>query len=150
MFWKLAWRNLWRNRVRTLLSSFIIAFGLVALVFVDGLMEGMTVNMVKNATETFLGHAQLHRKGFRDEMDIKRTIAELDERLRLLQKHPDLEHWSARVVSQGMLSSSGGAEPVLVLGVDPQQERHLSKFDEGLREGRYLESTEAREVMFGS
>ena len=43
MFWKLAWRNLWRNRTRTLLSSFVIAFGLSALVFVDGLMEGMTV-----------------------------------------------------------------------------------------------------------
>ena len=84
MFWKLAWRNLWRNRIRTLLSSFVIAFGLAALVFVDGLMEGMTVNMVRNATDSFLGHAQLHRKGFRDELDLKRTIVNLEQRLEQL------------------------------------------------------------------
>ena len=150
MFWKLAWRNLWRNRIRTLLSSFVIAFGLAALVFVDGLMEGMMVNMVRNATDSFLGHAQLHRKGFRDELDLKRTIVNLDQRLEQLLMHPDLEHWSPRVLSQGMLASPAGAEPVLIIGVDPQYERFLSKFDEGLVQGHYLESASAKTLMVGS
>ena len=150
MFWKLAWRNLWRNRTRTLLSSFVIAFGLSALVFVDGLMEGMTVNMVRNATDTFLGHAQLHRQGFRDELDVKRTIADLDQRIASLEQHPDLERWSKRVLSQGMLASSAGAEPVLVIGVDPKRERDLSKFDEGIRDGNYLESASGNDMLVGS
>ena len=96
MFWKLAWRNLWRNRIRTLLSSFVIAFGLAALVFVDGLMEGMTVNMVRNATDSFLGHAQLLLE-----------LLGLRPRVRRLREHVrDLLH---RLVRRGLLLLQLGA-----------------------------------------
>ena len=49
-----------------------------------------------------------------------------------------------------MLASPAGAEPVLIIGVDPQYERFLSKFDEGLVHGHYLESASAKTLMVGS
>ena len=51
------------------------------------------------------------------------------------------------MLSQGMLASPAGAEPVLIIGVDPQYERFLSKFDEGLVQGNYLESASAKTLM---
>ena len=49
-----------------------------------------------------------------------------------------------------MLASPAGAEPVLIIGVDPQYERFLSKFDEGLVQGNYLESASAKTLMVRS
>ena len=106
MLWKLAWRNLWRNRTRTWLSGTVIAFGLMALIFVDTMVEGMSINMVKNATDTLMGHAQIHAQGFRDEYDVKLTINNLDVMLTHLKDYSNLKDMSMRVVTYSMLSSA--------------------------------------------
>jgi len=149
MLLKLAWRNLWRNRTRTWLSALVIAIGLVAMIFMDTMMVGMNTNMVKNATDSLMGHAQMHALGFRDEQDVKLTINDLDQALLQLEKHPDLKAHSLRIVTQSMLTSSGGEEPVLSLGVDPEEEQLLSKFDEAIIEGEYLESVSGQKLILG-
>jgi len=149
MLLKLAWRNLWRNRTRTWLSTLVIAIGLVAMIFMDTMMVGMNTNMVKNATDSLMGHAQMHALGFRDEHDVKLTINDLDQALLQLEKHPDLKARSLRIVTQSMLTSSGGGEPVLSLGVDPEEEQLLSKFDEAIIEGEYLYSVSGQKLILG-
>ena len=149
MLLKLAWRNLWRNRTRTWLSALVIAIGLVAMIFMDTMMVGMSTNMVKNATDSLMGHAQMHALGFRDEQDVKLTINDLDQALLQLEKHPDLKARSLRIVTQSMLSSSGGGEPVFSLGVDPEEEQLLSKFDEAIIEGEYLDSVSGQKLILG-
>ena len=149
MLLKLAWRNLWRNRTRTWLSALVIAIGLVAMIFMDTMMVGMNTNMVKNATDSLMGHAQMHALGFRDEQDVKLTINDLDQALLQLEKHPDLKARSLRIVTQSMLSSSGGGEPVFSLGVDPEEEQLLSKFDEAIIEGEYLDSVSGQKLILG-
>ena len=149
MLLKLSWRNLWRNRTRTLLSALVIAIGLVAMIFMDTMMVGMNTNMVKNATDSLMGHAQMHALSFRDEQDVKLTINNLDQALLQLEKHPDLKARSLRILTQSMLSSSGGGEPVLSLGVDPEEEQLLSKFDEAIIEGEYLDSDSGQKLILG-
>ena len=121
MLWKLAWRNLWRNRTRTVLTALVIAVGLVAMVFTDTMFEGMNTNMVKNATDSLMGHAQMNALGFRDEQNVTLTINDIDQSLAHLEEHPHLSALSMRVVTQSMLSSSAGTEPVLSLGIDPKE-----------------------------
>jgi ABC-type lipoprotein release transport system permease subunit len=48
-----------------------------------------------------------------------------------------------------MLTSSGGGEPVLSLGVDPEEEQLLSKFDEAIIEGEYLDSVSGQKLILG-
>ena len=149
MLWKLAWRNLWRNRTRTWLSATVIAIGLMALIFVDTMVEGMSVNMVKNATDTIMGHAQIHAQGFRDEYDVKLTINNLDVMLTDLKDHSDLKDMSMRVVTYSMLSSAEGVEPILTLGIDPEEEKKLSKFDEAIIAGDYISSVSGGDLILG-
>ena len=59
---KLAWRNIFRNKRRTFIAATAIGIGLAALIFVDALMIGMSENMVRTATGSFLGDAQIHRE----------------------------------------------------------------------------------------
>ncbi len=150
MLWKLAWRNLWRNRTRTVLTALVIAVGLVAMVFTDTMFEGMNTNMVKNATDSLMGHAQMNALGFRDEQNVTLTINDIDQSLTYLEEHPHLSALSMRVVTQSMLSSSAGTEPVVSLGIDPKEEHRLSKFDEAIIEGEYLDSASGRNMILGS
>ncbi len=61
---KLAWRNMFRNTRRTALASLAIGVGLAGLIFTDALMIGMVESMIRTATDTFLGHGQVHAEGF--------------------------------------------------------------------------------------
>ncbi len=62
---RLAWRNVLRNRRRTILAGLAIGIGLAGIIFVDGLLVGVEAAMIRFATSTFLGHAQIHSEDFR-------------------------------------------------------------------------------------
>ena len=47
---KLAWRNLFRNKRRTIISGTAIGMGLMALIFTDAVLIGMSNNYIHNAT----------------------------------------------------------------------------------------------------
>ena len=85
---KLAWRNIFRNKRRTLIAATAIGIGLAALIFIDAFMIGMKENMIRTATASFLGEAQIHRQGFRDEQEISLTIQALDEVTANLAEEP--------------------------------------------------------------
>ena len=98
---KLAWRNIFRNKRRTLIASIAIGIGLAALIFVDALMIGMAENMVRTATASFLGDAQIHREGFRDVQEVSLTIQALDEVTTGLAQEEIVEHFTQRVLASG-------------------------------------------------
>lgn len=73
MLIKLAWRNGLRNKRRTFLAGTAIGVGLAALIFVDGLMIGMGESLVKSATDTFMGQAQITYEGFTDTFEVEKN-----------------------------------------------------------------------------
>jgi hypothetical protein len=56
---KLAWRNVLRNRRRALLSGFAVGITLASLMLIDALYLGMIDSMIRTATDTLLGQAQI-------------------------------------------------------------------------------------------
>ncbi|GIX06064.1 MAG: lipoprotein transporter subunit LolE [Candidatus Poribacteria bacterium] len=142
-------RNLSRNRRRTLLSSLAIALGLAALIFTDGLIRGMVADMVRLATDLMLGHAQIHAEGFRQEMELERTVREGTTLLRHLEEHPSVAHVAPRVVAFGMISSPSNVASVTVYGIDPRREPPLSQVDEAIIAGEYLVPHERGRVLLG-
>ena len=55
-----------------------MGIGLAALIFVDAFWMGMEQNMIKTATASFLGEAQIHREGFRGEREVSLIIRALE------------------------------------------------------------------------
>ena len=139
---KLAWRNIFRNRRRTFLTGLIIGIGLAAMIFVDAYIVGMKDGMISSATSSFLGHAQIHREGFQDSQDADLTIARTDQLVEQLRNDPHVEAFSERTLSYGTISAPADIASVAVYGVEPQRERALSKVDESIVEGSYLEQNE--------
>ncbi len=147
---KLAWRNILRNKRRTIIASIAIGVGLASLIITDGIMIGMKNNLVESATSTLLGEAQIHQKEFRLTRDVEKTIIAKDKITAKLKKDPFVAAYSERVVSLGMITSPSTAESVVVYGIDPENERELSKIDDRIVEGTYFGEDRDREIVIGT
>ena len=153
MWWilvKLAWRNIFRNKRRTIIAATAIGIGLAALIFVDALMIGMADNMVRTATASFLGDAQIHRAGFRDVQEVSLTIQALDEVTNGLAQEAIVEHFTQRVLAPGMITSPANVSAIALVGVHPPTEKFLSQIDDALTEGVYFEDDSSRDVVIGA
>ena len=153
MWWiliKLAWRNIFRNKRRTLIAATAIGIGLAALIFVDALMIGMSENMVRTATGSFLGDAQMHREGFREAQEVSLTIQALNEVTENLAKETVVEHFTQRTLTSGMITSPANVSAILLVGVHPPTEKFLSQIDDAITEGVYFEGDNNRDIVIGA
>lgn len=147
---KLAWRNGLRNRRRTFLAGLSIGIGLAGLIFTDGLMLGMSESMVRSATDTFLGQAQIQRQGFRDTMDVELTVAGGADVLRQLAREPGVRAFSPRTAAMGMITSPANVCSVVLFGVLPAEESTVSMVDEAVEQGRFLSAADPGGILLES
>ena len=147
---KLAWRNIFRNKRRTLIAASAIGIGLAALIFVDAFMIGLSENMVRTATASFLGDAQIHREGFRDAQEVALTIQALDAVTEGLAKEEIVEHFTQRTLAPGMITAPANVSAIALVGVHPPTEQFLSQIDDAITEGVYFEGDNNRDIVIGA
>lgn len=147
---KLAWRNIFRNKRRTLIAATAIGIGLTALIFIDAFMIGMEETMIRTATASFLGDAQIHREGFRDEQEASMTIQALDEVTASLAEETIVQHFTQRVLVSGMITSPANVSAIHLVGVQPSTEKSLSLIDDAITKGAYFEGDNNRDVVIGA
>jgi ABC-type lipoprotein release transport system permease subunit len=135
LLFRMAWRNLFRNRRRTFLTATIIAMGLMSLILMDAVMTGMVSNMVATATDTFLGQAQVHAKGFRAEKRVEWTVDHLPEVEATLSRDPSVAAFVERTLAVAMVGSASDAESVLLYGIDPGRNSPFPRSTEPSLEG---------------
>ena len=147
---KLAWKNIFRNKRRTIIASTAMGIGLAALIFVDAFWMGMEQNMIKTATASFLGEAQIHREGFRGEREVSLIIRALDELTANLAEEPIVGHFTQRTLAPGMITSPANVSAINLVGVYPPTEKFLSKVDDAITEGAYFEGDISRDMVIGT
>ncbi|MDT8285794.1 MAG: FtsX-like permease family protein [Elusimicrobiales bacterium] len=135
---KMAWRNSMRNKRRTFLASLAVGLGLAALIFTDGLTIGMLDGIIGTATGTFMGQAQIHRKGFRDAMDADLFVRNGPALLERLASEPLVKAYAPRTVSFAMIASPSNSGSVMLYGLDPEAERGVSRLDRMIEKGDLL------------
>ncbi|MBD3322209.1 MAG: FtsX-like permease family protein [Chitinivibrionales bacterium] len=149
VFLKLAWRNMFRNKRRTVIAGTAIGIGLASLIFTDAMIIGMKENMVRSGTASFMGEAQIHAEGFRSTREVENTIKNTQMVMQKLDKDSLVEHTAQRAMGIGMITSPANLSQVVIWGIDPGREKHLSKVDEALIEGEYLTGQSNRRVLIG-
>lgn len=148
---KLAWKNILRNKRRTIIAATAISIGLAALIFVDAYMIGVKANMIKAATASFLGDAQIHRQGFRDEQEVTLTIQEVETITRKLAKESIVQYFTRRTFASGMIRSAANMNSgIILIGIFPGTERFLSQIDDAIIEGNYFEGNDENDIVIGS
>lgn len=147
----MAWRNIWRNPVRSVLTICALAGGLVMVILYAALLEGMTTNMVRYATEVSTGHLQVHRQAYIDDQDLYATMpwSYLDA----IEQDLEGAHVTPRLYAAGLASTEKTSYGVMIRAVDPQRETHVTQMLGHIREGElnldYIEAGTLETPGFG-
>ena len=145
---KLAWRNLFRNVRRTALTCLLISSSLVVLILFDGMILGMVDAMVGGITKTLAGEAQVHQKGFRENLESEFYLRNPEKIDAALAADDRVSAHAPRVIVGGMIASSRNTIGGLIYGIDAESELDVSNVSQSLYEGNYL-SGGKREILIG-
>ena len=146
---RLAWRNLWRQPRRTWLTTGAMVFCNVLLVFMISLQFGMYRLMIENSLQAFTGHMQVQARGYNDDKKMRQTVPDITTLASKLRTELDSDEVAARATAFALASSEDRSYGIAVFGVEPQFEPHVSSIPGLVREGRYLESNDAAEIVIG-
>ena len=138
---KLAWRNLWRNRRRTLITSASVLFAVFFALLFRSLQLGSYDHMYKNAIESYTGYIQVQHKEFWDEKIVDNTFPYDSQLERKLLNDDNVVAIIPRFESFALASNGPQTKGVLVMGVDPEKEIHLSKITDKMVKYRLTPET---------
>jgi len=148
-FIRIAWRNVVRNPGRSLITTGAVAFGLAALIFLKSFVTGADQQMITNYTDLLIGHIQVHRRGFQNNMGLDKSISNPSKLARALLSVPYIRAWAPRVKDFALISSTESSAGVLLMGIEPADERYLSSLHERVRVGAYLNKGDDDKVVIG-
>ena len=148
---KIAVRNLLRYKRRTLLTSSLIAIGVMFVLVFIAASGSFKYIMIGQITDSMLGHLQVHKRGYVASIDsLPLTLnlsAKEEEKLeKAMENIPEIESFSPRIKFGGMFSNFIETTNVRVNGVDPEKEiatvpLFLSRIKQGeksIKEGEIL------------
>ncbi len=125
----ISWRNIWRNRRRSLVVISSISLGIFAMIFSMAFMNGMNIQAVENTISTSLGHIAVHKKGFQDNMKLEFHFRADDRMMKKIEEDPHVTGVAPHVKVQGMVRSSEASRGVLIVGIEPEKEKSVSKIE---------------------
>ena len=149
MLWTLAWRNVWRNKKRSGIIVAAIACGLWGGLLISGLFYGMQEQMVQSAIADRTAHIQIHAKGFLDRKEIGLVIPDGHKVLDEVRRIPGVKYAAGRIVISGMASSPTTGTGVLIYGIVPSEEEHISDISKKMVEGTYFQSDMRNPIIAG-
>jgi len=147
--WRFAWRNIWRHPRRTVLTILAIAFGAALLVFSIGFQLGQYDLMIKGSVSIYQGLIQVQKKGYLDEPKMRSSINDIQSLAQSLRDKTKVASITARANGFALVSSSKRSYGTLVAGVEPKFEKMVSIIPGTIREGKYLSTDSAHEVIIG-
>lgn len=148
MLLKLAWRNIWRNKRRTAITLTSVMMAVFLSNWMISINEGVFGNMLDNMTKAFLGHVQIHQKGFWDEPMLDNAMAEDAELEAVALSSRHVTAISPRLESFGLASFEKQTKPTQVIGVDPEKEKDLMNLEKHLYSGRTI-AMDDKGIMLG-
>lgn len=146
---KIAWRNVWRNKLRSLVVITSIVLGIWAGLFTIGLSYGINEQRTRNVINNTISHIQIHHPEFMVDRNPEYSLMLDSEKIAALENHPEIKFFSERSLFNGMASSTAGGNGVMITGVDPDHERHVTNMWSMVIEGSYFESGKKNEVLIG-
>lgn len=147
----MAYRSVVRNGRRSALTALAVALGLVVVMLMAGLIEGMVVNAIADNIRMTTGHVQLRNANY--EVDKASLLAKdlLRDAESLTAEAEALDGVAAAAPvlwSGGLLSTSQESLGIEVVGLNPEDAFH-APIREGIVAGEYLNSDDRGKILVG-
>ncbi len=134
----LAWRNLWRNRRRTFITIASILFAVVFANVMDALLVGINRQMTDSMVGIYSGHFQVQQQDFWGDKSLHNTFVPPEKVTGLLDTLPEVKGYSKRLESVALASAENLARGVLVVGIEPDNEKQITGLEEKVQAGSYF------------
>lgn len=146
----MAWRNLWRNKRRTFLTISGIAFSCFLFVFATPVQFGAFDSMVDLSLRLFVGHAQIQKQGYEDNPQISNAIDNASQLAEQIRSSDKFDAVAVRAAGFALVSSEERSYGAQIMGVDADHEHGVSAIPAMVKQGHFLTSDTAQEVVIGS
>jgi putative ABC transport system permease protein len=128
----MAWRNLWRNRRRTLITVASVFFAVFFALIMRSLQLGTYDHMFRNVIESYTGYLQIQSEDFWDNKTVDNVFSFTPDLWKIVSDDKNVVSTVPRFESFALASSGNLTKGVLVMGIDPEKEKYLSKVKEKL------------------
>ncbi len=146
---RLAWRNVWRNPRRTGLTVAATVFAVALVVFSVAMASGTHEKMIVDTVRVNAGHLQISGEGYQENQTLEEFV-HFDARMeRNLARVEGVRGYAPRLVGFGLISKDSLTRGVALVGIDPEREATVSTLASRVREGSFLSSRDAREIVLG-
>jgi len=147
---RMAWRNLWRQKRRTWLTATAMIFSNVLLVFMIAIQFGSYDMMIENTLRSFSGYFQVQRADYNENPKLRLTLDSIQSLASgLRQAMPD-SRIAARATAFALASSEQRSFGIQVIGVEPGFEPGVSTIPGLVKQGSWLKTPNAPEIVIGS
>jgi len=146
---KIAYRNIYRQKRRTFLTILTMFGGFALAAISIGWADGTYNNIINMFTRNRLGHIQIHREGYLDRPTLYKTITDYDKIGKTIDGIENVEAWTPRIFSAGLVSVGEKTTGVQIIGIDPAREDKTTNFNRKLTDGRSFSDTAAFETILG-
>jgi len=142
MFLKIAWRNIWRNKRRSIITISSIVFAVLLACLMRSMQLGSYGRMIDNAVRFYSGFVQIHANGYWEDKTIDNSFNYNVSFLDQVNSIPGVEASVPRLESFALSSFQQKTKGVLVMGIDPEMEDHLTGIKDKLVSGKYLKKND--------
>ena len=137
LIFKTAYLSLIRRKIRTILVILMIATSLWGLLFMQGIYEGMTEQMITNAIKSDSGHLSIYAKDFRKEKSLELEMIDTKNIENIIKKEKHIKSYAKRVLTNGLIATANYSRATQIYGIDLKSEKIHSSLDSYLKDGTY-------------
>lgn len=142
----MALRNIRRNPRRSTFTILAVSFGLFCLIVFQALKAGLHREMIASAVSLDAGALQIHAAGHETGHTALRPLADMDRVVGVLSR-AGIAHYASRLKSPALLLAGDQSSSILLSGIIPGAEAHVTIIRQRLVAGEYLAAR--RQVLLG-
>ena len=132
---KLAYKNSFLRLSRTILVIIMIAISMSMMLSLQGLYDGMTLNMIESIKRSDSGEISLYAKGYRLDPDIKNSIANAPTIRKEIEAEDGVDAVALRLSAGGLSSTARKSSFSTIYGIDLDDEEKFGRFSDFLKKG---------------
>lgn len=140
-------RNVMRSRHRSLVTTLAMAFACAMMIVFSSLMEGFVEGSEHNIVSMNTGDIQIHQASYRDNPDIYKQIKQSLGLVTAIRQAGFMA--SERFFAYGLMASEASSSGVQLRGIDLNYESTVTKINQHIQMGDWLNNTDPHGVVIG-
>jgi ABC-type lipoprotein release transport system permease subunit len=149
MLISLSWKNIWRNKTRSIVIIFAIVFGVIGGVGFTAFYNGMIYQRLDAAIGNEVSNIQIHNPHFLENREINDTLYNISKLLPILDTSKQISSYAIRIKTLCMVNSANSSNGIMLLGIDPVNERKVTGIYKYVKQGQYLDSCKKNSILIG-